>query len=51
MMQATTIWVASTDPLWAVDTAPALLGVSVAWAAPTAVRGCAEKMRPIAEMS
>jgi hypothetical protein len=49
MMQAT-MWVASTDPLWVVDTPPALLSVSVAWAAPTAVRGCAEKMRPIAEM-
>jgi hypothetical protein len=50
MMQSTTMRVASTDPLWALDKPPTLLGVSVAQAVPALVRGCAEKMRPIAEM-
>jgi hypothetical protein len=51
MTQSTTMRVASTDPLWALDKPPTLLGVSMAPAVPAVVRGCAEKLRPIADSS
>ena len=47
MFQSTTTRAVPIDPLWVVDT---FFGVSVVRFVPAAVRSCAEKMRPIAEM-
>ena len=47
MFQGTTTRAVPMDPLWVVDV---FFGVSAVRFVPAAVRGCAEKMRPIAEM-
>ena len=47
MFQSTTTRVVPMDPLWVVDV---FFGVSAVRLVPAAVRGCAEKMRPIVEM-